>query len=66
MKRAPARIDKIVELLRNYWHQYPDLRLGQIVANCGKRLHGTSDPYYLEDDEMEKALQVDRPSERQL
>lgn len=64
MARDPARIDKVIELLRNYWHQYPDLRLGQIVSNCSQRLHKTPDPYYLGDDEMAEALQTTRPSDR--
>lgn len=31
--RDLKRIDKIVNLLRAYWHAHPDLRLGQIVCN---------------------------------
>lgn len=30
--RDPQRIDRILERLRRYWHDHPDLRLGQIVS----------------------------------
>lgn len=32
--RDPKRIDRILKLLRAYWTQYPDLRLGQILGNA--------------------------------
>ena len=51
--RDPARIDRMIEKLRTYWKQYPDLRLGQIVGNC-QRAH--ADVYYVEDDEVERGL----------
>ena len=35
--RDPARIDRICDLLRAYWHAHPDLRLGQIVGNFTPR-----------------------------
>ena len=50
--RDPERIDRIVELLRRYWHQYPDQRLGQLIVN----VTGSSDPFYREDDETEQRL----------
>ena len=31
--RDPARIDRMIELLRQRWHESPDQRLGQIVTN---------------------------------
>jgi len=31
--RDPARIPLVLEALRIYWEQNPDLRLGQIVSN---------------------------------
>ena len=31
--RDPARIDRMIELLRLVWKRYPDLRLGQLVVN---------------------------------
>lgn len=32
--RDPKRIGRILDLLRVYWTQYPDLRLGQILGNA--------------------------------
>lgn len=31
--RDPARIDRVIELLRAAWHASPDLRLGQLISN---------------------------------
>lgn len=69
--RDPARIDKIVGLLRRYWHANPDLRLGQIISNLTPdnfRVEVTrdaytdpwdtrmADPFHVEDSEWEKIL----------
>jgi hypothetical protein len=35
--RDPKRIDRVLELLAQYWHAAPDLRLGQIVGNFTPR-----------------------------
>ena len=32
--RDPARIDRIVDLLREAWKKHPDWRLCQLVCNC--------------------------------
>ena len=32
--RDPARIDAIVDLLREAWKKHPDWRLCQLIANC--------------------------------
>jgi hypothetical protein len=32
--RDPARIERILELLREAWKKHPDLRLCQIISNC--------------------------------
>lgn len=56
--RDPKRIKKIIGLLQLYWEDHPDLRLGQIISNC-VRLHDgrlNCDPFYIEDNDMEKAL----------
>jgi hypothetical protein len=55
--RDPARIDRILALLSEYWTQYPDLRLAQIVVNAVPRT-GWSCPevFSAEDDVIEKAL----------
>lgn len=31
--RDPKRIDRIIEVLKHKWKQYPDLRLGQLILN---------------------------------
>ena len=53
--RDPKRIDRILNLLRAYWTQNPDLRLAQIVGNevPGSR---AGDIYNFEDDKLEAAL----------
>lgn len=56
--RDPARIDKILKLLENYWKLNPDLRLGQIVSNMAS-LHRNwlvKDTFYTEDEVVEEGL----------
>lgn len=45
--RPPERIPDVLEALRAFWEENPDLRLGQIVGNCANIAH--CDPYFLED-----------------
>lgn len=33
MPRDPARIDRVLALIRTAWVQHPDLRLGQLLHN---------------------------------
>jgi uncharacterized protein YihD (DUF1040 family) len=60
--RDPARIDRVLSILRWYWLRAPDLRLGQIIFNAvdEARPHldnvSTSDIFYVEDHEMEEAI----------
>ncbi len=54
--RDPARIDRMLELVKKIWHDAPDLRLTQIIMNA---LRMNSDPYYVEDDKLEDALKSD-------
>ena len=50
-------IDTIIKNLKEYWKQYPDLRLCQLVLNIAYQKPGlTSDPFYLEDNEFLKLL----------
>ena len=51
--RNPKRIDPILELIKEIWHKYPDLRLTQLIMNA---LKIAGDPYYIEDDKLQKAL----------
>lgn len=50
--RDPARIDRVLELLREYWLANPDLRLGQILGN----FRGKATSYGVEDDVIEARL----------
>ncbi len=59
--RDPARIDRILELLRGYWFASPDMRLGQVVEVLAKMSQprgrsGGASTFYVEDDVMEAAL----------
>lgn len=51
--RDPARIERILELVEKIWRHSPDFRLTQLIMNV---LNMNSDPYYVEDDELENAL----------
>lgn len=50
--RDPARIDRILELVRAHWKRCPDLRLGQLITNFDT----DGDGYNYEDDVLEKRL----------
>lgn len=43
--RDPERIDEFCDKLKEYWHQVPDWRFGQLVVNVLGQ-----DPFYVEDD----------------
>ena len=50
--RDPNRIDPMIERLRQVWKANPDLRLAQLICNATS----LDDPYYIEDDELQKRL----------
>lgn len=52
--RSPDRIPEVLEAVRHYWRQYPDLRFMQLVAYLQARIDLTlgKDAYYLEDAEL--------------
>lgn len=54
--RDASRIDRILGKLRAYWHAHPDLRLGQIVVNLSEIIAASKDPFYVEDDQLERVL----------
>ena len=54
--RDPARIEVLLELLRQYWKQNPDLRIGQIITNLSSSKRMSIDPYYIEDDMIINSL----------
>jgi hypothetical protein len=51
--RDPKRIKRILKAIEIIWINSPDLRLTQIIMNA---LKSNNDPYYIEDDDLEKAL----------
>lgn len=53
--RDPARIERMLGLIRKVWYDAPDLRLTQLIMN---ELKMNSDPYYVEDDKLEDALKA--------
>lgn len=61
--RDKDRIDRMVETLRQTWHKYPDMRLGQLVNNApyfeadGTNSGYSSPAFLVEDDRMEEGLQ---------
>ncbi len=62
--REIARIDRIVEKLRQLWHAHPDLRLGQLIENyviSSGSLRGEMTAYlfYTEDDDTEAQLDAE-------
>lgn len=54
--RDPNRIDRMIEILRKYWKNNPDLRLGQIIFNANYHVNHNSDCFYIEDDKLEAEL----------
>lgn len=50
--RDSNRIEIILDKLKIYWLEHPDLRLGQIISNFGYEVRGDNDPFYIEDDIM--------------
>lgn len=51
--RNPKRIKEILDLIQEIWVPAPDLRLTQLIMNA---LNMNGDPYYIEDDDLLKAL----------
>lgn len=51
--RDPQRIKPMLSLIEDIWVKAPDLRLTQLIMNA---LGINHDPYYIEDDDLEKGL----------
>lgn len=56
--RDPARIDRIIELLRQAWHTAPDQRLGQLVDNVLQTIDWFNSTWTIEDDCAERKLKA--------
>lgn len=57
--RDPKRIDRIIDLLEEIWHENPDQRLGQLIANLFPEVwdYTTSIIFHMEDDLVEVAIE---------
>jgi hypothetical protein len=53
--RDPKRIPKVLETIRSIWLTYPDLRLGQLIAN---HVTDFDELYYIEDHNLIAALKA--------
>lgn len=51
--RDSARIERILNLIRKIWYNFPDQRLMQTLCNVIK---SNSDSFYLEDEDLEVLL----------
>ena len=53
------RIEKTLNKIEEYWIKNPDMRLGQIIANCLRAYDGrlNCDPFFIEDDDLLKGLE---------
>lgn len=58
--RDPARIDRILSVIRDVWVEHPDMRLSQLLL-CAMKL-GEPVPmlFYFEDEKLEKQLKAFR------
>lgn len=52
--RDPNRIPEMIELLREVWQSYPDLRLCQLISNL--QTAESVDVYYVEDDVIRERI----------
>lgn len=59
--REPERIDRMLDLVRELWKRYPDLRFNQLMDSLTREFRQENDDadlFYLEDDLFEKFLQT--------
>jgi hypothetical protein len=63
--RDPARIDQILELLRQVWIHSPDLRLGQLIVNAVRPREPSPEVFSIEDMVLARRLErmLRQPSE---
>jgi len=59
--RDPERIGPMLDLIRTIWVQRPDLRLGQLIANCVVFDEDYDDIYNVEDEDLAARLAVIYP-----
>lgn len=54
--RDPARIDRVIEKLRDLWKLQPDMRLGQLLVNVIRPSQPCPQIFYAEDTDTEQKL----------
>jgi hypothetical protein len=54
--RDPARIERMLNLIKEIWTECPDMRLGQLLVNSNSLME--SFPFFLEDSDLEKSLET--------
>jgi hypothetical protein len=52
----PSRIDRILEKLGRKWKKVPNFRLGELIISINAQAASTIDPFYTEDEVIEKWL----------
>lgn len=62
--RDPNRIPAFMAKLEFAWSRFPDLRLGQLIENLRSKVTNLTPTFYVEDDEMERALDMWLKEER--
>jgi hypothetical protein len=55
--RDPARIDQMLELLREVWTRSPDLRLGQLIVNAVRPSDPCPEVFSIEDTVLARRFQ---------
>jgi uncharacterized protein YihD (DUF1040 family) len=55
--RDPERIDQVLAVVREVWHRYPDLRLGQLIVNAVQTEESCSQVYSIEDTALVRKLE---------
>ena len=55
--RDPKRIPALIDRLKRFWLDNPDLRLGQIMMIAGNEMEYGSDIWNIEDEELISALE---------
>lgn len=56
-RRNDASMEQTLRQIGTLWKKYPDMRLGQLIANAVGRIAGTCDPFYFEDADLIAAIQ---------
>lgn len=54
--RDPERIDRILDVLRDYWIANPDLRLAQIIVSAANPRTPCPEVFHVEDEVIERRI----------